>query len=117
MVITLVNPLYTARELRHQLNDSDAKALFILTPFCATLEKIVNDTGITTIVCSDIGDMLGTVKGKIVDLAAKYIKKAVPPHALKSNAEYQVHNFRSVLKKLRIWVIPVRKLVLKMWLC
>lgn len=101
MVITLVNPLYTARELRHQLNDSDAKALFILTPFCATLEKIVNDTGIKTIVCSDIGDMLGTVKGKIVNLAAKYIKKAVPPHALKSNSQYQVHNFRSVLKEAK----------------
>lgn len=99
MVITLVNPLYTARELKHQLNDSDAKAIFILTPFCATLEKIVGETGIKTIIRSDIGDMLGTVKGKIVDLAAKYIKKAVPPHSLKSNAQYQVHNYMSVLKK------------------
>lgn len=101
MVITLVNPLYTARELRHQLNDSDCKAIFILTPFCSTLEKIVHDTGVKTIVYSDIGDMLGTVKGKIVDLAAKYIKKAVPPHSLKSNAQYQVQSYKSALKKGR----------------
>lgn len=101
MVITLVNPLYTARELRHQLNDSDAKAIFILTPFCAVLEKIVNDTNVNTIITSDIGDMLGTVKGKIVDLAARYVKKAVPAHSLKSNSQYKVHDFKSVLKKGR----------------
>ncbi|SLJ84338.1 AMP-binding protein [Psychrobacter sp. DAB_AL43B] len=99
MVITLVNPLYTARELRHQLNDSDCKAIFILTPFCATLEKIVGETGIKTIVCSDIGDMLGAVKGKIVDLAAKYVKKAVPAHTLKSNSQYKVHPYKSILRK------------------
>ena len=99
LIITLVNPLYTARELRHQLNDSDCKAIFILTPFCATLEKIIGDTGIKTVVCSDIGDMLGTVKGKIVDLAAKYVKKAVPAHTLKSNSQYKVHSYKSILRK------------------
>ncbi|OXL18549.1 AMP-binding protein [Psychrobacter sp. DAB_AL32B] len=99
MVITLVNPLYTARELKHQLNDSDAKAIFILTPFCTTLEKIVGETGIKTVVCSDIGDMLGAVKGKIVDLAAKYVKKAVPTHTLKSNSQYKVHPYKSILRK------------------
>lgn len=57
MVITLVNPLYTARELRYQLNDSDAKAIFILTPFCAVLEKIINDTNVETVITSDIGTM------------------------------------------------------------
>lgn len=99
LVITLVNPLYTARELRHQLNDSDCKAIFILTPFCATLEKIIGDTGIKTVVCSDIGDMLGTVKGKIVDLAAKYVKKAVPAYTLKSNSQYNVYSYKSILRK------------------
>ena len=99
LIITLVNPLYTARELRHQLNDSDCKAIFILTPFCATLEKIIGDTGIKTVICSDIGDMLGTVKGKIVDLAAKYVKKAVPAYTLKSNSQYKVYSYKSVLRK------------------
>ncbi len=99
LIITLVNPLYTARELRHQLNDSDCKAIFILTPFCATLEKIIGETGIKTVVCSDIGDMLGTVKGKIVDLAAKYVKKAVPANTLKSNGQYKIHPYKSILRK------------------
>ena len=99
LIITLVNPLYTARELRHQLNDSDCKAIFILTPFCATLEKIIGETGIKTVVCSDIGDMLGTVKGKIIDLAAKYVKKAVPAHTLKSNSQYKIHSYKSIVRK------------------
>ncbi len=99
MVITLVNPLYTGRELKFQLNDSDAKAIFILTPFCATLDKIVADTPVETVIVSGIGDMLGTVKGTIVDLAAKYIKKAVPQYSLTSNSKYKVLNYKSVLKQ------------------
>ncbi len=101
MVLTLVNPLYTARELKYQLNDSDCKAIFILTPFCATLEKIVSETNVNTVICSNIGDMLGSLKGKIVDLAAKYIKKAVPAYTLKSNSQYKVYDYKSIVSKGR----------------
>uniref|UniRef100_UPI003F69E2FB AMP-binding protein n=1 Tax=Psychrobacter submarinus TaxID=154108 RepID=UPI003F69E2FB len=59
MVTTLINPLYSPRELKHQLIDSDAKAIFILEPFCNTLETIVDETLIRTVVVSKIGDMLG----------------------------------------------------------
>ncbi len=99
MVLTTINPLYTGRELKHQLIDSDAAAIFILEPFCETLEKIINDTDVKTVIISTIGDMLGTVKGTVVNLAAKHIKKAVPSHGLKSNSNYKVTSFKSVVKQ------------------
>ena len=101
MVTTLINPLYSARELRHQLVDSDAAAIFILEPFCKTLEKIVKDTPVKTVVISKIGDMLGTAKGMLVDVAAKYIKKAIPSYELKSNTSYSVISYKSVLKQAK----------------
>lgn len=99
MVLTSINPLYTPRELKHQLIDSDTRAIFILEPFCETLEKVIHDTAINTVIISTIGDMLGTVKGTAVNLAAKYIKKAIPSHRLKSNAHHQVIRFKSVVKQ------------------
>ena len=98
MVTTLINPLYSPRELRHQLIDSDAAAIFILEPFCNTLEKIVKDTPVKTVVISKIGDMLGTAKGTLVNLAANYVKKAIPSYHLKSNANYEVTSYKSLLK-------------------
>ena len=53
MVLTTVNPLYTARELKHQLTDSDAEAIFILEPFCATLNKVIHETNVKTLDFSD----------------------------------------------------------------
>lgn len=99
MVLTSINPLYTPRELKHQLTDSETKVIFILEPFCETLEKVIDETEVQTIVISKIGDMLGTAKGTIVNLAAKHIKKAIPSHGLKSNADYKVINFKSVVNK------------------
>lgn len=101
MVTTLINPLYSARELKHQLVDSSASAIFILEPFCKTLEKIVKETPVKTVVISKIGDMLGAAKGRLIDAAAKYVKKAIPSHDLKSNASYSVTSFKSVLKQAK----------------
>lgn len=98
MVTTLINPLYSPRELKHQLIDSDAAAIFILEPFCNTLEKIVKETPVKTVVISKIGDMLGSAKGALIDVAAKYIKKAIPNYHLKSNANYEVTSYKSLLK-------------------
>lgn len=111
MVLTSINPLYTPRELKHQLTDSEAKAIFILEPFCETLEKLIDETDIKHVVISKIGDMLGTAKGTIVNLAAKHIKKAVPSHGLKSNADYKVIGFKAVIKqgKSRSYSRPVVK--------
>ena len=99
MVLTSINPLYTPRELKHQLLDSDAKAIFILEPFCGVLEKVIKETAVKTVVISTLGDMLGTVKGNIVNLAAKHIKKDVPSHGLKSGTDYQVTTFKAVVKQ------------------
>nr|WP_317199402.1 AMP-binding protein [uncultured Psychrobacter sp.] len=101
MVTTLINPLYSPRELRHQLVDSDTSALFILEPFCKTLEKIIDDTPVKTVVISKIGDMLGTAKGTIVNLAANYIKKAIPSYELSSNDSYSVTRYKSMLKQAK----------------
>lgn len=98
-VLTSVNPLYTARELKFQLADSDAKVIFILEPFCETLEKVVDDSTVEHVVISKIGDMLGSTKGKIVNFAAKYVKKAVPSYTLKSTAHHTVQNLKTVVAK------------------
>ncbi|WP_227679228.1 AMP-binding protein [Psychrobacter immobilis] len=99
MVLTLINPLYTSRELKHQLNDADAKLLFILEPFCHSLDPIIDKTSVETVVVSAIGDMLGTAKGTVVNLAAKHIKKAVPKYDLSGCANCTEVSFKTVLKK------------------
>lgn len=99
MVTTLINPLYSPRELKHQLIDSDAKAIFILEPFCNTLETIIDETLIKTVVVSKIGDMLGAAKGMVINIAAKYLKKAVPSYQLTSNASYSVISYKALLKQ------------------
>lgn len=101
MVTTLINPLYSPRELRHQLVDSETSTLFILEPFCKTLEKIIDDTPVKTVVISKIGDMLGTAKGTLVNLAANYVKKAIPSYELNSNTNYSVTNYKSMLKQAK----------------
>lgn len=99
MVLTLINPLSTSRELKHQLNDADAKLLFILQPFCHSLEPIIDKTPVETVVVSAIGDMLGIAKGAMVNLAAKYIKKVVPKYDLSGCANCTEVSFKTVLKK------------------
>ena len=99
MVATLINPLYSPRELRHQLADSDTAVLFILEPFCKTLEKIIKDTPVKSVVISKIGDMLGVVKGALVNTAAKTVKKSVPSYQLRSNFRYTVTRYKTVLKQ------------------
>ena len=99
MVLTLINPLYTSRELKHQLNDADAKLLFILEPFCHSLDPIIDKTSVEMVVVSAIGDMLGIAKGIVVNLAAKYIKKAVPKYDLSGCTNCTEVSFKTVLQK------------------
>ncbi|KZN29852.1 long-chain fatty acid--CoA ligase [Pseudoalteromonas luteoviolacea CPMOR-2] len=77
-----VNPLYTVRELEHQLNDSEAKAIFILANFASTLEKALPATNVKHIVLTQIGDLLGGVKKHLVNFVVKKIKKMVPAYNL-----------------------------------
>jgi long-chain acyl-CoA synthetase len=86
MVAVNVNPLYTPRELQHQLSDSGAKAIVILENFASTLEKVIDKTDVKTVIVTGIGDMLGFPKRAIVNFAIKHVKRMVPewnvPHAI-----------------------------------
>ena len=77
-----VNPLYTAPELEHQLKDSGAEAIVILENFAHTLQQVLPATAIRHIVVASMGDLMGGVKGALVNAVVRYVKKLVPPFSL-----------------------------------
>jgi long-chain acyl-CoA synthetase len=77
-----VNPLYTPRELEHQLNDSGSKAIIILENFAATLAKAIASTPVKHVVIASMGDLLGFPKGLIVNAVVRHVKKMVPAYSL-----------------------------------
>ena len=81
-VVVNVNPLYTARELEHQLKDSGAKAIIIVENFAKTLEQVRSRTQVKHIVLASMGDLLGFPKGPIVNLVVRRVKKMVPAFSL-----------------------------------
>lgn len=92
MIIVNVNPLYTARELEHQLHDSGAEAIVILANFAATLEQVKDKVPVKHIILTQIGDMLGFPKSMIVNFVVKRVKKMVPAFNLPG-----AHQFKSTL--------------------
>ncbi|MBA3988210.1 MAG: long-chain-fatty-acid--CoA ligase FadD [Idiomarina sp.] len=94
MVVVNVNPLYTARELKHQLVDSGSKAMVILKNFAHTYEKIKDDVKLDKVILTSIGDALPAPKRWIVNFVVKYIKKMVPAYQLSNTID-----FNDVLKK------------------
>ncbi|SFC80631.1 long-chain-fatty-acid--CoA ligase FadD [Pragia fontium] len=82
MIVVNVNPLYTPRELEHQLNDCGAKAIVIVSNFAHTLEKVVAKTQIEHVILSGLGDQLSVGKRSLVNFVVKYIKKLVPKYHL-----------------------------------
>ena len=89
LVVVNVNPLYTARELEHQLKDSGAKAIVIIENFAATLEKCIAQTPVQHVVLAAMGDRLGLLKGSLVNYVVRNVKKMVPafnlPKAVRFN--------------------------------
>lgn len=83
-----VNPLYTARELQHQLKDSGTKAIVIFESGCHTLETIIDKTDVKHVLTTNIGDMLGFPKSLIVNLVVKKIKKMVPAWSLPGSKSF-----------------------------
>ena len=81
LVVVNTNPMYTARELRHQLEDAGAKAIVVLDNFAATLQQVVAETHVEHIVTTGIGDLLGA-KGAVINFVLKHVKKMVPPFEL-----------------------------------
>src|SRR5499426_4001959 len=76
------NPLYTARELQLQLKDAGAEAVIVLENFAHTLEQVIAKTNVKHVVIASMGDLLGMVKGAIVNLIVRWVKKMVPAYAL-----------------------------------
>ncbi|WLR96654.1 long-chain-fatty-acid--CoA ligase [Shinella sumterensis] len=88
LVVVNVNPLYTPRELEHQLKDSGAKALFVLENFAGTVAQVVSRTAVRHVVVTTMGDMLG-LKGLIVNLVVRKIKKLVPAWSLPGHIPFK----------------------------
>jgi len=96
-VCTPINPLYTGRELRHQLNDSGAQVIFVVDNFAQALEQVIEETDIKRIVLSKMGDMMG-LKGILVNTVIRQVKRLVPKYNL-DDPKYNVTKFPDVLKK------------------
>src|SRR4029079_1319231 len=77
-----VNPLYTARELEHQLHDSGAEAVIVLENFAATLQQAMGNTPVKHVVVATLGDLLGFPKGLIVNFVVRTVKKMIPAWSL-----------------------------------
>lgn len=88
MIAVNVNPLYTSRELAHQLEDSGAKAIIIIENFAKTLQNVVNETPVKHIVTTKVGDMLAWHKRVITDFVVRYVKKMVPEFDLPGHVKF-----------------------------
>lgn len=83
------NPLYTPRELEHQLNDSGAKTIIVLENFCHTLQEVLADTPVQNVITTRLGDLLSFPKSVIVNLVVKYIRKMVPAFSLPQSVSFK----------------------------
>jgi long-chain acyl-CoA synthetase len=84
-----VNPLYTPRELEHQLNDSGSEAIIVLENFATTLEQVLAKTTIKHIVVASMGEMLGGAKGMLVNFVVRNVKKMVPAFSLPNAVRFK----------------------------
>lgn len=94
LIVVNTNPLYTPREMEHQFKDSGACAIVIVANFASNLEKILSKTKIKHVIVTGLGDMLGGVKGPLVNFVVKNIKKMVPAYHLP-----EALSFKDILKK------------------
>jgi len=88
LTVVNVNPMYTARELRHQLNDSGASAILVLDNFASVLAEIVAETKVRQVITTAVGDLLGFPKGALVNFVLKYVKKAVPDYRIEGAVRF-----------------------------
>ncbi len=93
MTIVNTNPLYTTREMKHQFNDSGAKAIVIVENFASHLQEIISETGIEKVIVTSMGEMVGGLKGLLINYIVRKRKKLVPAFNLPGSI-----NFKSALK-------------------
>jgi len=89
LVVVNVNPLYTARELKHQLTDSGARCIVVLDNFAHILEEVIDESAIEHVVTTGVGDMLKFPKGLIVNLVLRHIKRAVPQYQFSHSVTFR----------------------------
>ena len=89
LVVVNTNPLYTPREMEHQFNDSEAKGILILENFASKLEQIIDKTSVEVVLTTGIGDMLGGVKGSLVNFAIKNVKRMIPKYNLVNTIQFK----------------------------
>ncbi|NNF41097.1 MAG: AMP-binding protein, partial [Woeseiaceae bacterium] len=89
LVVVNVNPLYTARELKHQLKDSGARCIVILENFAHVLADVIADTDVKHTVTTGAGDLLAQPKGAITNFVLRYIKKSVPPYKIANSTSFK----------------------------
>jgi long-chain acyl-CoA synthetase len=106
MIVVNVNPLYTATELVHQINDCGAETIIVLSNFARTVQKALSETSLKNVIVTDVGDMFPLPKALLINFALKYVKKKIPawhiPHALR---------FRNILgagKKLKFERVAIK---------
>jgi len=88
LVVVNVNPLYTARELQHQLKDSGARCVVILENFAHTLEEVIADTDVDFVVTTGVGDLLQWPKGMIANFVLRHVKKAIPRYQIANSIAF-----------------------------
>ena len=82
MTVVNTNPMYTPRELKHQLVDSGTSVILVLDNFAHTVQQVLADTPVKKVITTGLGDMLGFPKGAVVNFVLKHIKKMVPPYSI-----------------------------------
>jgi long-chain acyl-CoA synthetase len=88
LIAVNVNPLYTARELEHQLEDSGAEAVIVLENFASTLAQSIAGSAVKHVIVGTMGDLLGFPKGPIVNYVVRHVRKLVKPYALRSHVAF-----------------------------
>ncbi|HTV96821.1 MAG TPA: AMP-binding protein [Steroidobacteraceae bacterium] len=89
MVVVNVNPLYTARELEHQLKDSGAKAIVIVENFAHVLQQVLAHTQLKHVLTTQIGDLLGWPRGMLVNWVVRYVRKQIPPWRMPGSSTFK----------------------------
>ncbi len=88
LTVVNTNPMYTARELKHQLSDAGVKAVVVLENFASVLAEVVDDTEVGSVIVTGIGDMLGFPKSLITNFAVRHVKKMVPQYQLNQSVRF-----------------------------
>ncbi len=89
LVVVNVNPMYTQRELEHQLKDSGAKCIVVLENFAHTLQSVIDKTAVQQVVLTGVGDLLGFPKGAVTNFVLRHVKRSVPKYSLPGSVRFK----------------------------